>query len=665
MKKNISLFTTILLGFTTICCFAQETALKINNKMGKPTTEELNLTVYEPEPEAEAVVLYDATEAVYRWGTDDFRINYTHKTRIKILKEEGIDYANVVITLYESSANHSNKEAMSGLKAYAYNMENGKMVKSKMGKDQVFKERINQNLTQVKFTIPQVKVGTIIEYEYDIISDFYYNLESWEAQWEIPVLYTEYEIGIPEYFVFDIDVRGSHSLHREDKHINMTFTAFGDTFTCNGNNIKFIGEQIPSLKDDKFVWCIDNYRAQVEFELRSIEIPGSVYRYYTQTWEEIDNALLEDEAFGGCLKMDNPFKEEMKALPLKETKDIEKRIGMVYQLLCSKLKWNGRYTLGGRSVKEILKDGSGSNADLNFIFISMLKDAGIRAVPAVMSRRDLPMLPSRPSIDNLNTFVVAIAKDNSTNSTFTFFDSSNRYGYLNTLPEILMTDRARIIGTGDKWVNLNEISKNEIKTVIDTKVTPEGKIIGERTSNYTGQYAAKIKRTFFSAEDSLTYIKNFNNKNNVTITQYQLNGINEFTSDIQEQMAFEKECSVNGNIMYINPLIFLHCEESPFKQSERKLPIEFSYTEQISMTISMTLPEGFVIDDLPKSKRLETSKKEISALYLITQNENKITIRYNFKLNKIIFNNTQYTGLKQFWDELADINNAQIVIKKS
>ena len=87
MKKNISLFTTILLGFTTICCFAQETALKINNKMGKPTTEELNLTVYESEPEAEAVVLYDATEAVYRWGTDDFRINYTHKTRIKILKE--------------------------------------------------------------------------------------------------------------------------------------------------------------------------------------------------------------------------------------------------------------------------------------------------------------------------------------------------------------------------------------------------------------------------------------------------------------------------------------------------------------------------------------------------------------------------------------------------
>ena len=117
--------------------------------------------------------------------------------------------------------------------------------------------------------------------------------------------------------------------------------------------------------------------------------------------------------------------------------------------------------------------------------------------------------------------------------------------------------------------------------------------------------------------------------------------------------------------MYINPLIFLHCVESPFKQSERKLPIEFSYTEQISMTISMTLPEGFVIDGLPKSKRLETSKKEISALYLITQNENKITIRYNFKLNKIIFNNTQYTGLKQFWDELADINNAQIVIKKS
>ena len=100
MKKNISLFTTILLGFTTICCFAQETALKINNKMGKPTTEELNLTVYEPEPEAEAVVLYDATEAVYRWGTDDFRINYTHKTRIKILKEKEYNLLEKIRTMF-------------------------------------------------------------------------------------------------------------------------------------------------------------------------------------------------------------------------------------------------------------------------------------------------------------------------------------------------------------------------------------------------------------------------------------------------------------------------------------------------------------------------------------------------------------------------------------
>lgn len=662
MKKNVSLFTTILLGFCTICCFAQETALKVNNKMGKPTTEEFNLTIYEPEPEAEAVVLYDETDADYRWGIDDFRINYSRKTRIKVLKEEGIDYANVTLMLFENSTNRSRKEAISGLKAFAYNVENGKVVKTKMDKDQIFRERINDNYVQLKFTIPQVKVGTIIEYEYDLISDFYYQLESWDAQWKIPVLYTEYEIGIPEFFLFDVDVKGSHILKREDKAINMNFTAYGDILSCSGNNIKLIGEQIPSIKPDKFIWCIDNYRTLVDFELRGIEIPGAVYRYFTQTWDDIDAALLEDEDFGGRLKMNNPFKEEMKLLPLNETTEIEEKICMIHELLQSKLKWNEKYALGGRNARQILKDGTGSNADLNFIFISMLKDAGITATPAIMSRRDMPMLPNfYPSLEKLNTFVVAIANSD---STLIFYDSSNRYGYLNSLPEILLTDRARVLGYPNLWINLKQIGNNTIKTSITAQITPEGKIIANRVGSFSGLHAAKIRESYLTAEDSLAYIQAFKESIGMEIKKYQIEGVNDYTPNIQEHMDFEIDCEMNGNLMYINPLIFTHVDESPFTQTERKLPIEFPHTDQINLLVTYTLPEGYVVDELPKSTRIETTDKELYAYYYVAQNNNQIIIRYNFKQSKLLFTPNQYAELKHFWELLADLNNSRIVIKK-
>ena len=52
---------------------------------------------------------------------------------------------------------------------------------------------------------------------------------------------------------------------------------------------------------------------------------------------------------------------------------------------------NTTYTV--KPPKQILKEGTGSNADLNFILISMLTDAGIPAYPVVMSRRNMGILP--------------------------------------------------------------------------------------------------------------------------------------------------------------------------------------------------------------------------------------------------------------------------------
>ena len=94
--------------------------------------------------------------------------------------------------------------------------------------------------------------------------------------------------------------------------------------------------------------------------------------------------LLEDEDFGSLLKMRNPYRDEMASLPLDQLSDRQNKIAAIYTFLKSKISWNGQYGLYGSEVKKAVKNGTGNNADINFILMSMLRDAQIPCYTAIL-----------------------------------------------------------------------------------------------------------------------------------------------------------------------------------------------------------------------------------------------------------------------------------------
>ena len=96
------------------------------------------MAVYEPDSSATAVILCKLTDISYKWGIESFRLVSEYKVKIKVLKPEGTSYADVIIPYYELP-NNAMKENIIGLDASAYNLENGKIVRTKMKKDEVFK----------------------------------------------------------------------------------------------------------------------------------------------------------------------------------------------------------------------------------------------------------------------------------------------------------------------------------------------------------------------------------------------------------------------------------------------------------------------------------------------------------------------------------------------
>ncbi len=143
-----------------------------------------------------------------------------------------------------------------------------------------------------------------------------------------------------------------------------------------------------------------------------------------------------------------------------------------------------------------------------------------------------------------------------------------------------------------------------------------------------------------------------------------MEGRTHFSPQVYELVEFEKQYTVNDQFIYVNPLVFLHVSESPFKQSERKLPVEFPYTDQVSLTINLTIPEGYTVDEKPENQRLQTSDGQVLCRYIITQQNNQVTLRYSFRLQKLLFLHTDYPELQQLWELIAKKNNEMMVLKK-
>ena len=595
--KTALIWILLLLGCQG---FAQQTAtdsFKPSMKYGKPSEEELAMTTYAPDTSATAVVLYSKCEVRYDLLANNFRILYNYEVKIKVLKSEGASYADIRIPYYsnESNAVITLKESISQLDASAYNMEGGEMVRTKMKRDLVFTERINKQYMQLKFSIPAVREGTVFEYKYQLSSDLYYSINLWEAQRDIPVIFTQYDITIPEYFKFNLDMRGPHPMASKDETSSLTFLLSlpgGQTemLSCNGRHMIFTGEHLPALRPDNYVWCANDYMSSVYFELRGVDFPGSFYRSFTHTWEEIDQMLLQDEDFGAMLKMRNPYRDEMASLSLDQLPDRQNRIAAIYTFLKQKISWNGQYGLYGNEVKKAVKNGTGSNADINFILMSMLRDAQIPCYPAVMSRKDRGILPySYPSIQKLNTFIVGIAD---TDSTLVFLDGSVINGYMNTLPPVLMVNRARLISetAGGRWMNLSKLGKNQIRATVRAQIHPDGQITGDRNAVYMGQYAANLRRRYYAAKDSTEYINQLETEENIKVKKFETRELNVFSPRITEFLDFEKQATVNDDLIYVNPMIFLHVSKCPFIQTERQLPLEMPYTEHILQATMLTIP---------------------------------------------------------------------------
>ena len=661
LMRRVNLFITMLMLCLAGVLQAQE--LEPNLKWGKPTDAELTMTSYAPDPDAEAVVLCSQTEMRYDLSAGNFRVTTYEKRRIKVLKENGKSYANGAITYQYNGHRIGHCEELIKLKATAYNLVDGKVVKTKMDNDMISHEDVNKLTRLTKYTVPQVTVGTVIEVETELASDYFTSIDDWHAQSGIPVYYTEFEITVPEYFIFNIDERGSYRLERTTETVTMSLSLKGAVLRCQGQRYRFTGHELPALRKTSMLYAPQSYGQRVSMELRSVDIPGNIVRNFSTSWEDVDKRLLDDEDFGGRLGK-NPLKAEMQAAGIASIADPKERAMAIFKLLKDHVKWNGKYTLYAESAGKVLKERTGSNASINFMLINMLNDAGIEAYPAVLRSRDRGFLTvTRASIKELNTCVVALKLGEA----YSFLDGSIEDGWLDILPDRLLVDRARILGKGktSEWVDLTALSGARTQSMVMAQLQPDGTMVADAQSRLTGSEAAILRHGFRMATDSATFVAQLAQELNCEIQSLELAEHQGLGINVGRKMHLTKQCDTAGDMIYLNPWFLNVLTENPLTEEQRTLPVEFPHIATESLNTQITLPEGYVVEEVPQPLTMKSEDGTLSCIIATVFNDGILSSRCQLQVNKIFFTPNEYPVVKNFLDEVYKRLQDVIVIKKA
>jgi hypothetical protein len=666
MKRNLLLFLTFLFCFPL---FSQElTSTDVSKKWGKVSPAELAMTSYAKDTSAKAVVLYQQCMSRYDYNSSvGFKVLSFVSEKIKILREEGKEEGTFSLPYYCQS--NSEREVISNLDVYSYNLVDGKMVKTKMSKEYVFDEKTNSNYHRLKFSAPDIKAGTVIELKYERSNPYVFSLGDWELQRDIPVLVTDYQISIPEYFDYNIESKGYEPLGIKETSENQQFTLGFDsdgpqTVYCTTRIIRCNALDIPALRDETHVWCASDFKSGLRFELRGTRYPNTSYKAYTQTWEDLEKTLSDNDDYYSFSRTSNPWEAELTPI-LANIADEREKISKIFEFVKNHIRWNDEYYLiGDKSPKDAVKNGTGNNAQINFLLMSALKDAKIKCYPILISRRSRGRIPMTfPSLSELNTFIVAAE---TSEGKIYYMDGSATEGGLNMLPTELLVDRGRVYESGheNKWVDLTKLTRNNQMGTVGVKIDPNGMITGEMSCIYINLMASTYKSQFKKAKDSVDFVEKRQNELEISLDSFTVSGKEPISSIVNERICFHKQLDLSGDYLYLNPMIFVHMESNPFTQTERKLPVEFNHPYGFQIVCNIHIPDNYQVEELPKPVKYVLNEDKAVCQYWIEKTENGVQMKYVFQLNQIIFPQMDYPGIREFYGQVAAKNSEMLVLKK-
>lgn len=618
MKKQF--FALLTLVLITSLLSGQKAPIKF----GEVDMSDLEMKVYPGDTSASAVML--CHYGIFNYNT----INFKEQIRIKILKKEGYSWADQI---FPGKFGYN-------IKGYTISLQDGKVVKEKLKTESIFSTKVTDNYFETRFTMPDVKVGSVLDIEYTYIGIPL----NWHFQETIPVRYNELNVDNGPY-------------------IKLKTNFFGYEPLAYSSGSRWVAKDMPAFKEEPFIDSKENYLTSLEFDI--LEFPGYTDPF-AATWEDVNSNLLLNHNFRFTYSSSSILNDIVDNLK-KTNKPREEMLKDAFEAV-KIMKWNKRSSLytSNQTLNAVLKVKVGNSADVNSFLYEVLKKLNFEVYPIALSTRENGRLSTfSASLNKLNSMIV-LARIGDKNY---FLDATEELSPYNLLPlKNLNTSGRTIDPVISDWIKMKTDSKEKELDTYDYQMDENLNLTGTLTT-VRDEYAAfdfrKGYKKFNSEEE---YLDNFlTDKPGLIVSSYKASNLDSIYLPVSEQFDLKVSGHVgqNGNELQFIPLLFHQLSENPFKDEGRKYPVDFGYCKNKTIIANFHIPDGYSVKQLPASMHISLPDNAASFLMGYEQSGNTLKITSRLLINKPVFLISEYKDLRKLYNQILSKHSEAIILIKN
>ena len=617
MKFNIYFIFSFLLVQLSL---AQSTKFEFGNI----SEEEYNYTNVPFESDASAVILSEYGELQMK------NYGYVIKQHIrkKILKQDAIE-GNILEFTYTPN-NKYNRPKIN--KVQVYNKINNEIIISKLNKADIVEETVDENTRRIVYAIPNIKVGSIIEYETEDVRTADLYATPWNFQNDYPTLVSKLDIRMHTDFDYRIYLIGQK---------------LNEKYGNRKANRSWEIEYVPSVKKFNKVYNIRDFKESIGFQYTAEQDwHGTIFSSPTWTsFRSVFTKKIETNLRGAnfneiALKIQNGSSQ------LETYKNVIEYVRKNYKTDNSKIIDKISNFNSG-----ILRTKIGSNLELVILVNKLLKSKGIESHLVINSYRgrgrlimNFPIVSRISNIQNMSVLdnQIYLFDENILKIVDDSYKEKIVFPYLDFYNQLVL----KLESKQDEFFNINPpLSESYLINEIEFK---QDDVKMKSLNKFKG---------YFNKDNQKKY--DFPMFNELVYSSDDLNNKGEYSSINKIFAVKEKKIDYFGfEFPFNEDLNFLAIDK------DRKYQVELDFPFQKVIQFKSKIPNDFTLKHDSFDKEINALGNKLQYKQHLEIKNNEFVISYILLVNQAIITNKELKEYSEFLNKIAERNKDTVILMK-
>jgi hypothetical protein len=271
----------------------------------------------------------------------------------------------------------------------------------------------------------------------------------------------------------------------------------------------------------------------------------------------------------------------------------------------------------------------------------------------------------RTSLDEFN-YVLALVKLGSKNL---FVDATDPYVPVDLIPEYCLNGIGLVVmDSVTQWVKLNNRRSRSVVN-LSGSISGDAGFAGKAEIALEGMYAVHARRKL--KETEVEPVEDSNDDDLFPKSNWTPSGLKTLNED-DPGLPLRQEMQVTGEelgqaedpLIYLNPVLVGRLEANPYTSPERIYPVEIPSGYEVLYMAKLSLPGGFVVDELPKSQIYSLPGNGGKYTYNIARVGAMISVTSHLVINKTLFEPGEYPSLREFFSMVVAKQSELMVLRK-